>query len=322
MKAIRIRAHGGPEVLQLEEAPIPGIASDEVLIRVRAAGVNFLDVYQRTGLYRVALPLVPGMEGAGVVEKAGAETALKPGDRVAWTQHPGAFAEYAAVPAWKVVVVPDAIDDRSAAAALLQGITAQYLCETTYPVKPGEIALVHAGAGGVGLLLIQLLKKKGATVYTTVSTGEKAALARNVGADETILYNETDFVGAVKKFTNGKGVHVVYDSVGKTTYEGSFNVLRPLGMLVLFGQSSGPVPPIDPLVLTQKGSLFLTRPSLAHHVADAASFRQRSTKVFDWVADGTLKLRIEHVYPLADIVQAYRDLEGRKTTGKLVIEVP
>jgi NADPH2:quinone reductase len=320
MKAIRIHSHGGPEVLQLEEIPMPDIAPGEVLIRVRAAGVNYLDVYQRTGLYKISLPFTLGMEGAGVVEKAAAGTALKPGDRVAWTQHPGAFADYAAVPAWKVATVPDGIDDRSAAAALLQGITAQYLCETTYPIRPGETALVHAGAGGIGLLLLQLLKEKGATVYTTVSTDAKAALARSAGADETILYNKTDFVEAVRNFTGGRGVHVVYDSVGKTTYEGSLNALRPLGMLVLFGQSSGPVSPIDPLVLTQKGSLFLTRPSLAHHIADAASFKERATKVLNWVAAGTLKLRIEHVYPRTEIAQAYRDLEGRRTTGKLVIE--
>jgi NADPH:quinone reductase len=320
MKAIRIHSHGGPEVLQLEEIPMPDIAPGEVLIRVRAAGVNYLDVYQRTGLYKISLPFTLGMEGAGVVEKAAAGTALKPGDRVAWTQHPGAFADFAAVPAWKVATVPDGIDDRSAAAALLQGITAQYLCETTYPIRPGETALVHAGAGGIGLLLLQLLKEKGATVYTTVSTDAKAALARSAGADETILYNKTDFVEAVRNFTGGRGVHVVYDSVGKTTYEGSLNALRPLGMLVLFGQSSGPVSPIDPLVLTQKGSLFLTRPSLAHYVADAASFKERATKVLNWVAAGTLKLRIEHVYPRTEIAQAYRDLEGRRTTGKLVIE--
>jgi NADPH:quinone reductase len=320
MKAIRIHSHGGPEALQLEEIPIPEIVTGEVLIRVRAAGVNFLDVYQPTGLYKISLPFTLGMEGAGVVEKAAAGTALKPGDRVAWTQHPGAFADFAAVPAWKVATVPDGIDDRSAAAALLQGITAQYLCETTYPIRPGETALVHAGAGGIGLLLLQLLKEKGATVYTTVSTDAKAALARSAGADETILYNKTDFVEAVRNFTGGRGVHVVYDSVGKTTYEGSLNALRPLGMLVLFGQSSGPVSPIDPLVLTQKGSLFLTRPSLAHHVADAASFKERATKVLNWVAAGTLKLRIEHVYPRTEIAQAYRDLEGRRTTGKLVIE--
>ena len=321
MKAIRIYAHGGPEVLQLDEVPIPNIESGEVLIRVHAAGVNFLDVYQRTGLYKAVLPFTPGMEGAGVIEKAGSETSFKPGTRVAWTQHPGAYAEFAAVPSWKVVALPDGVDDRSGAATLLQGMTAQYLCETTYPAKSGEAALVHAGAGGVGLLLIQLLKQKGATVYTTVSTQEKADLAREAGADETILYTKTDFVEAVKRFTDGKGVHVVYDSVGKTTYEGSLNVLRPLGMLVLFGQSSGPVPPIDPLVLTQKGSLFLTRPSLAHYVADADSFRERATKVLNWVAKGSLKLRIERTYPLAELAQAHRDLEGRKTTGKLVIEI-
>ena len=321
MKAIRIHAHGGPEVLQLDEVPVPNVQSGEVLIRVHAAGVNFLDVYQRTGLYKTVLPFAPGMEGAGVIEKAGSETSFKPGTRVAWTQHPGAYAEFAAVPSWKVVALPDGVDDRSGAAALLQGMTAQYLCETTYPAKSGEAALVHAGAGGVGLLLIQLLKQKGATVYTTVSTQEKADLARKAGADETILYTQTDFVEAVKRFTDGKGVHVVYDSVGKTTYESSLNALRPFGMLVLFGQSSGPVPPIDPLVLTQKGSLFLTRPSLAHHVADAASFRERATKVLNWVAQGSLELRIERTYPLAEIAQAHRDLEARKTTGKLVVEI-
>ena len=321
MKAIRINAYGGPEVLQLDEVPIPGIQSGEVLVRVHAAGVNFLDIYQRTGLYKTVLPITPGMEGAGVIEKAGSETSFKPGTRVAWTQHPGAYAEFAAVPSWKVVALPDGVDDRSGAAALLQGITAQYLCETTYPAKSGEAALVHAGAGGVGLLLIQLLKQRGATVYTTVSTQEKADLARKAGADETILYVQTDFVEAVKRFTDGKGVHVVYDSVGKTTYEGSLNVLRPFGILVLFGQSSGPVPPVDPLVLTQKGSLFLTRPSLAHYVADAGSFRERATKVLNWVAQGSLKLRIERTYPLAELAQAHRDLEGRKTTGKLVVEI-
>jgi NADPH2:quinone reductase len=321
MKAIRIHAHGGPEVLQLDEVPIPNIESGEVLIRVHAAGVNFLDVYQRTGLYKAVLPFTPGMEGAGVIEKAGSETSFKPGTRVAWTQHPGAYAEFAAVPSWKVVALPDGVDDRSGAATLLQGMTAQYLCETTYPAKSGQAALVHAGAGGVGLLLIQLLKQKGAKVYTTVSTQEKADLAREAGADETILYTKTDFVEAVKRFTDGKGVHVVYDSVGKTTYEGSLNVLRPLGMLVLFGQSSGPVPPIDPLVLTQKGSLFLTRPSLAHYIADTVSFKERATKVLNWVAQGSLKLRIERTYPLAELAQAHRDLEGRKTTGKLVIEI-
>jgi NADPH:quinone reductase len=321
MKAIRIHTLGGPEVLQLDEIPVPDIQSGEVLVRVHAAGVNFLDVYQRNGLYKTVLPFAPGMEGAGVIEQAGPETSFKPGQRVAWVQHPGAYAEFAAIPSWKVVALPDGVDDRSGAAALLQGMTAQYLCETTYPAKAGQAALVHAGAGGVGLLLIQLLKQKGTRVYTTVSNREKADLAREAGADETILYTQTDFVEAIKRFTDGHGVHVVYDSVGKTTYEGSLNVLRPLGMLVLFGQSSGPVPPIDPLVLTQKGSLFLTRPSLAHYAADAASLQERATKVLHWVAQGSLKLRIERTYPLAELAQAHRDLEARKTTGKLVVEI-
>jgi NADPH2:quinone reductase len=321
MKAIRFHVHGGPEVLRLEEIPVPEIQSGEVLIGVHAAGVNFLDVYQRMGLYKTALPFVPGMEGAGIIEKAGPETMLQPGTRVAWTQHPGAYAQFTAVPAWKVVALPDAIDDRSAAAVLLQGMTAEYLCETTYPVKDGDASLVHAGAGGVGLLLIQLLKQKGATVYATVSTQKKAALAREAGADETILYTQADFVEAVKQFTSGKGVHVVYDSVGKTTYEGSLNVLRPLGMLVLFGQSSGAVPAIDPLLLTQKGSLFLTRPSLAHYVADAASLKTRATKVLNWVAQKSLRLHIHHIYPLAEVAQAQRDLESRNTIGKLVVEI-
>jgi NADPH:quinone reductase len=321
MKAIRFDAYGGPEVLRLDEIPVPEIQPDEVLVRVRAAGVNFLDAYQRTGLYKTPLPFGPGMEGAGVIEKAGSATALTPGTRVAWTQHPGAYAQFAAVPAWKVVMLPDGVDDQSGAAALLQGMTAEYLCETTYPARVGDLALVHAGAGGVGLLLIQLLKQIGARVFTTVSTPEKAVIAQEAGADETILYAETDFVEAVKKFTQGKGVHVVYDSVGKTTYEGSLNLLRPLGMLVLFGQSSGPVPPIDPLLLTQKGSLFLTRPSLAHYIADAASFSYRATRVLNWVAQKSLKLRIGKVYAFEEVAQAQRDLEARKSTGKLVVKI-
>ena len=257
MKAIRVHAYGGPEVLQLDEVPIPDIQPGEVLIRVHAAGVNFLDVYQRTGLYKTRSAV---RTRVWRVQASSRKPVLKPcsnpGTRVAWTQHPGAYAEFVAVPSWKVVALPDGVDDRSGAAALLQGMTAQYLCETTYPAKAGEAALVHAGAGGVGLLLIQLLKQKGVTVYTTVSTQEKADLAREAGADETILYTQSDFVEAVKQFTDGKGVHVVYDSVGKTTYEGSLNVLRPLGMLVLFGQSSGPVPPIDPLTFTRKVHCF------------------------------------------------------------------
>ena len=321
MKAIRFHTHGGPEVLKLEETPIPEPGTGEVLVRVAAAGVNFIDVYQRTGLYKVALPYTCGVEGAGIVEKSGPGVDIVPGSRVAWASYPGAFAEFAVVPAARLVPVPKELDLSSAAATLLQGMTAQYLCETTYPVKKGDRALVHAGAGGVGLLLIQMLKHKGTTVFTTVSTPEKAKLATAAGADAAILYTQEDFVNRVKELTGGKGVNVVYDSVGVATYQGGFEVLRPLGMLVLFGQSSGRVPPIDPSVLVEKGSLFLTRPSLAHYAGDRQSLIERSGKVFDWIREGWLHLRIGHRYPLADAAQAYRDLEKRKTTGKILITV-
>ena len=276
MKAIRFHTQGGPEVLKLEETPIPEPGTGEVLVRVVAAGVNFIDVYQRTGLYKVALPYTCGVEGAGIVEKSGPGVDIVPGSRVAWASYPGAFAEFAVVPAARLVPVPKELDLSSAAATLLQGMTAQYLCETTYPVKKGDRALVHAGAGGVGLLLIQMLKHKGTTVFTTVSTPEKAKLATAAGADAAILYTQEDFVNRVKELTGGKGVNVVYDSVGVATYQGGFEVLRPLGMLVLFGQSSGRVPPIDPSVLVEKGSLFLTRPSLAHYAGDRQSLIERS----------------------------------------------
>jgi NADPH2:quinone reductase len=321
MKAIRFHTHGGPEVLKLEETPIPEPGTDQVLVRVVAAGVNFLDVYQRTGLYKVALPYSGGVEGAGIVEKSGPEADIAPGTRVAWVSYPGAFAEFAIVPVARLVPVPEGLDLNSAAAALLQGMTAQYLCETTYPVKGGDLALVHAGAGGVGVLLIQMLKHKGATVFATVSTPEKAKLATTAGADAAILYTQEDFVGRVKELTGGQGVNVVYDSVGVATYQGGFEVLKPLGMLVLFGQSSGRVPPIDPSVLVEKGSLFLTRPSLAHYAGDRQSLIERSGKVFDWIREGWLHLRIGHRYPLGDTAQAFRDLESRKTTGKILINV-
>jgi NADPH:quinone reductase len=321
MKAIRFHAHGGPEVLQLEEIPVPEPGTGQALVRVVAAGVNFIDVYQRTGLYKTALPFTCGMEGAGIVEKTGPEVDITPGRRVAWILHPGAFAEFAVVPAARLVPVPEGLDFDSAAAALLQGVTAQYLCETTYSIKPGDRALVHAGAGGVGLLLIQILKHKGATVFTTVSTPEKAKLALEADADAAILYTQEDFVSRVKDLTQGQGVNVVYDSVGSATYQGDFEVLRPLGMLVLFGQSSGRVPPIDPSVLVEKGSLFLTRPSLAHYAGDRQNLIERSEKVFGWIREGWLRLRIGHRYPLVDAAQAYRDLESRKTTGKILIMV-
>lgn len=321
MKAIRFHSHGGPEVLKLEDAPLPELKPGEALVRVHAAGVNFLDVYQRTGLYKISLPFTPGMEGAGTIERVSADSELKPGTAVAWTNQPGAYAEFAAVPAWKLIHLPKAVDFQTAAAAMLQGMTAEYLCDTTYPVKAGDKVLVHAGAGGVGLLLIQLLKQKGAQVFTTVSTEAKAALAKEAGADEVILYTKEDFVKAVKAFTKDRGVDVVYDSVGASTYEGSLNVLRPLGMLALFGQSSGRVPPIDPMTLTEKGSLFLSRPSLVHYIADRKSLLERASKVLDWVATGALKVRIGGVYRLARVPDAYRDLEARKTTGKLVVDV-
>jgi NADPH:quinone reductase len=321
MKAIRFHTYGGPEVLKLEEIPVPEPGTGQASVRVVAAGVNFIDVYQRTGLYKTALPFTCGVEGAGIVEKTGPEVDIKPGSRVAWFLHPGAFAEFAVVPAIRLVPVPEGLDFDSVAAALLQGVTAQYLCETTYPIKPGDRALVHAGAGGVGLLLIQMLKHKGATVFTTVSTPEKAKLALEAGADRAILYAQEDFVSRVKQLTQGQGVNVVYDSVGLATYQGGFEVLRPLGMLVLFGQSSGRVPPIDPSTLVEKGSLFLTRPSLAHYAGDRQSLIERSEKVFDWIRDGWLHLRIGHRYPLVDAAQAYHDLESRKTTGKILITV-
>jgi NADPH:quinone reductase len=321
MKAIRFHTYGGPEVLKPEEVPIPEPGTGQALVRVIAAGVNFIDVYQRTGLYKITLPYTCGMEGAGIVEKTGPEADIKPGSRVAWASHPGACAEFAVVPAARLVPVPEGLDFGSAAAALLQGMTAQYLSETTYPIKVGDHALVHAGAGGVGLLLIQILKHKGATVLTTVSSSEKAKLATEAGADATILYTQEDFVSRVKDLTQGKGVNVVYDSVGVQTYLGGFEVLRPLGMLILFGQSSGKVPPIDPSILVEKGSLFLTRPSLAHYAGDRQSLTERSGKVFGWIQEGWLRLRIGHRYPLADTAQAYRDLESRKTTGKILITV-
>jgi NADPH2:quinone reductase len=319
MKAIRLHSHGGPDRLRLEEVPAPTVRDGELLVRVAAAGVNYSDVYQRSGLTAVALPSTLGSEGVGTVADGNGD--FPPGTRVAWAPHPGSYAEWVSVPAWKLVRVPDALDDVLAAAALLQGMTAQFLCETTYPAKKGDVALVHAGAGGVGLLLTQLLKHKGVTVFSTVSTAEKARLAREAGADDVILYTQTDFVSAVRAATDGKGVNVVYDSVGQATYAGSLSLLRPLGMLVLFGQSSGLVPPIDPLLLMKQGSVFVTRPTLAHYIADPAVLQERAAKVFGWIRDGVMKLRIGGVYPLADAARAHADLESRATTGKLVLQI-
>jgi NADPH2:quinone reductase len=319
MKVIRLAVHGGPEVLKLEETPEPLPVPGEVLVRVAAAGINFIDTYQRAGLYPVTLPYVPGSEGVGLVAKDAGE--FKTGERVLWVTQPGSYAEYVAVPAAKLVRVPEALGDTDAVAAGLQALTAQFLAESIGGVQPGDDTLVHAGAGGVGLLLIQMLKLRGARVFTTVSTVEKAELAREAGADEVILYTQADFVAAVKSATGGKGVKVAYDSVGKTTALGSLSVIRPLGTLVLFGQSSGVVPPIDPLALMRQGSIFLTRPTLFHYIADAGSLQRRAARVFDLVKAGKLKLRVGRVFPLAEAAQAHTELEARRTTGKLVLTI-
>ena len=320
MHAIRITAYGGPEALSYQEVPVPQPGPADALVRIEAAGVNFIDVYHREGRYPGSLPFTPGMEAAGVIEQVGAEvTEFKVGDRVAYASQQGSYAEYAAVPAAKLVPVPDGLDSRSAATALLQGMTAHYLSHSTYPIQAGDTVLIHAAAGGVGLLLTQMARRRGARVLATVSTEEKAELARGAGADEAILYSESDFESEVRRLTDGAGVNAVYDSVGRTTFEKSLNCLKPLGILVLYGASSGPVPPIDPIVLSTKGSLFLTRPSLFHYVADRASLLARASDVLNWISQGELRLRIEHTYHLAEAAQAHRDLEARATTGKLLL---
>ncbi len=320
MKAIQIKQTGGPEVMELVDLPVPQPKPNEALVKIAAVGVNFIDVYNREGRYKSPLPLVLGQEAAGVVSAVGANVReVAVGDRVAYTLALGSYAEYAAVPADRLVKIPSGVNEREAAAAILQGMTAHYLAYDTYPLKKGETALIHAAAGGVGLLLVQMAHNIGARVIATVSTDEKAKLARGAGADEVILYTQSDFETETKRLTDGKGVHVVYDSVGKTTFDKGLNVLRPRGMMALFGGSSGPVAPFDPLVLTQKGSIFLTRPSLGAYVITAEDLQKRAGAVFGMVRDGKLKLRIEHIYPLAEAQQAHRDLEGRKTTGKLLL---
>ena len=320
MKAIQVKQPGGPEAMELVELPVPQPKANEAVVKLAASGVNFIDVYQREGRYKVPLPFVLGQEGAGTVTAVGAEVkTLKPGDRVAWTSVLGAYAEYAAVPADRLVPVPAGVTDQQAAAAMLQGMTAHYLLYDTYPLKRGQTALVHAAAGGVGLLLTQMAQNIGARVIATVSTDEKANLAREAGADEIILYTQADFEAETKRLTGGQGVDVVYDSVGKTTFEKGLNILRPRGIMVLFGGSSGAVPAFDPIVLTQKGSLFLTRPSLGNYIATREELMARSGAVFTMIAAGKLKLRIEHTYPQTEAQRAHRELEGRKTTGKLLL---
>jgi len=320
MKAIQVKQNGGPEVLQLVELPSPQPKANEAVVKIAAAGVNFIDTYQREGRYKVALPFTLGQEGAGTITAVGAEAkAVKIGDRVAWTGILGSYAEYAAVPAERLVAIPQGVSDQQAASAMLQGMTAHYLLYSSFPLQGGQTALIHAAAGGVGLLLVQMAHNLGARVIGTVSTEEKARLARQAGADEVILYTQVDFETETKRLTGGKGVDVVYDGVGKTTFEKGLNLLRPRGYMVLFGGSSGAVPPFDLIQLSAKGSLFVTRPSLVHYIASTEELRARSSAVFGMIAAGKLKLRIEHTYKLADAQQAHRDLEGRMTTGKLLL---
>jgi NADPH:quinone reductase len=320
MKAIQVQKTGGPEALTLMDLPVPKPKANEAVVKIAAIGVNFIDVYFREGRYPAPLPFVDGQEAAGTVTEVGSEVkTVKPGDRVAYTGVIGAYAQYAAVPADRLVHVPDKITDQQAAAAMLQGMTAHYLVNSTYPLKKGETALIHAAAGGVGLLLVQMAKNIGARAIGTVGTEEKAKLAREAGADDVILYTQQDFEVETKRLTDGKGVHVVYDGVGKSTFEKGLNVLRPRGYMVLFGGASGAVPPFDPIALSQKGSLFLTRPSLVNYIATREELEQRSNDVLGSVAAGKLKLRIGHVYKLEEVQQAHRDLEGRKTTGKILL---
>src|SRR5580765_7335224 len=320
MKAIQVPKVGGVEVLTLVDIPTPKPKPNEVIVKIAAAGVNYIDVYFREGRYPITVPFIIGQEASGQVSEVGTDVKdFKPGDRVAYTGITGAYAEYAAVPADRLVRIPAGITDQQAAAAMLQGMTAHYLVYSTYPLKKGETCLIHAAAGGVGLLLVQLAKNLGARVIGTVSTEEKAKLAREAGADEIILYTQSDFEIETRKLTDGHGVDVVYDSVGKTTFEKGLNVLRPRGCMVLFGGSSGAVPPFDLIQLSQKGSLYVTRPTLAHYIATSEDLERRSSDVFGMIAAGKLKLRIEHSYPLKAAAQAHRDLEGRKTTGKLLL---
>ncbi|MBM3748380.1 MAG: quinone oxidoreductase [Acidobacteria bacterium] len=320
MKAILVNSCGGPEKLELAEVPVPAPGPGQALVRIEASGVNFIDIYFRTGLYKADPPIALGMEAAGIVEAVGpGVTEAEPGDRVAYTMCRGSYADYAVVPAWQLVKIPGSLDTRTVAAAMLQGMTAHYLTHSTFPLAPGQAALVHAAAGGVGLLLVQMAKLRGARVFATVSTEAKAALARQAGADEVILYSRQDFEPEVKRLTDGRGLDVVYDSVGVATFDRSLNCLRPRGMMVSYGQSSGAVPPFDPLILNHKGSLFLTRPSLGHYCANREELLWRAGDLLGWIAAGQLQVRIHQAFPLADAAQAHRDLEGRLTSGKLLL---
>jgi len=320
MNAIQVSQVGGPQVLKLLDLPVPEPKANEAVVQIKAAGVNFIDVYYREGRYPAPLPFVPGQEAAGIVTAIGSEvTTVKPGDRVAYTGALGAYAEFAVVLVERLVKIPDHLDFNQAAGAMLQGMTAHYLSHSTYPIKRGETVLIHAAAGGVGALLVQMAKHLGARVIGTAGSEDKANLARDAGADEVIIYTQQDFETETRRLTDGEGVHVVYDGVGKTTFEKDLNVLRPRGYLVLFGGSSGAVPPFDLIKLSQRGSLFLTRPSLHHYIHTREELEQRAGNVLQMIENGQLKLRIHKTYPLAEAETAHRDLEARKTKGKLLL---
>ena len=321
MRAIRVHRTGGPEVLTYEEVPMPVAGEADAVVKIEAIGVNFIDVYFRSGLYKApGLPFTPGMEAAGTVTRVGSDVRdLRVGDRVAYAMNMGSYAEYAQVPGWKLVPLPAGVDFKQGAATMLQGMTAHYLTHSTFPLKSGQTALIHAGAGGVGLLLTQIARKIGARVITTVGSEAKADLSKGAGANHVILYTKQDFEKEVRHITEGQGVEVVYDSVGATTFDKSLNCLKPRGYMVLFGQSSGPVPPLDPGQLAAKGSLFLTRPSLAQYAANRDELLWRSGDLFKWIAAGVLKLKIDHTFSLADAAKAHQGLEGRGTTGKVLL---
>ena len=322
MLAVRVHTPGGAEAMRVEHVPVPRPGPGEALVRLEAAGVNFIDVYKRTGQYKVPLPATLGEEGAGVVAAVGdGVEEVRVGDRVAWASVLGAYAEYAVVPAARLVPLPAGVSAPHGAAVMLQGMTAHYLATSTYPLGEGDRCLVHAAAGGVGLLLVQIAKRRGAYVVGTAGSDEKAALARAAGADEVIVYTRDDFAAEVRRLTGGRGVQVVYDSVGKTTFLPGLDVLALRGMMVLFGQSSGPVAPLDPQVLNQKGSLFLTRPTLGHYVATRDELLRRAGELFAWIAAGELAVRVGAEFPLADAADAHRALEGRRTTGKVLLTV-
>ncbi len=320
MKTVRVHQYGGLEALQYEDVPMPEPGEGDARVKISAIGVNFIDIYHRIGRYQNPLPLTLGQEAAGIVDAVGSKvTDVKPGDRVVYASVQGSYAEYAIVPAWRLVSVPESVDLQQAAAVMLQGMTAHYLTHSTYPLKAGETALIHAAGGGTGQLLVQVAKRRGARVIGTASTEEKAALAREAGADEVILYSKSDFVAEVKRLTNNAGVDVVYESVGKDTFDQSLNCLRRRGYMVLFGQSSGSVPPLDPQILNAKGSLFLTRPTLGHYTVDRAELLGRVNDLLSWIAADELKVRIDKTFPLAEAGKAHQYLEDRLSKGKVLL---